>query len=80
MLHSAQDGADGGRREGRLRWQLQAHTDWVTAVCYAPQLKALLAAGLDKALTINDLHAQMPTKRLVVIQCACCLNKAPRQS
>jgi hypothetical protein len=66
LAPALQGGADGERLEGRLRWQLRAHQDWVAGVCYAPQLQALLAAGLDRALSINDLHVQLPIKRLMV--------------
>jgi hypothetical protein len=66
MRAAAQGGAQEGRLGAKLRWQLQAHRDWVMGVCYAPQLKALLGAGLDKAVTINDLEARLPIKRLLV--------------
>jgi hypothetical protein len=48
----------------RQLWRSAHHRDWVVALQPLPQLEALLAASLDKSLSIMDLERSVALRML----------------
>eukprot|EP00775_Hariotina_reticulata_P006349 gene6349-6582_t len=58
------DAESSQRYGGRLLWRSANHHDWVVAVLHLPQLNSLLAASLDKKLTMTDVERCIAVKQL----------------
>ncbi|WIA32779.1 hypothetical protein OEZ86_005963 [Tetradesmus obliquus] len=52
------------RYHGRQLWRCVNHHDWVVGLTPLPQLSSLLAASLDKQLTMTDLERRIAVKTL----------------
>ncbi|KAG2490207.1 hypothetical protein HYH03_011334 [Edaphochlamys debaryana] len=66
------DGKPGGGGGGsgmerlteRPRWRYHHHGDWVMAVKYVADMNCVLAASLDKTVSITDAEERVPLKKL----------------
>ncbi|GLI65559.1 hypothetical protein VaNZ11_009122 [Volvox africanus] len=48
----------------RPRWRFHHHSDWVMSVKYVPDMNCVLAASLDKTVSITDAEERVPLKKL----------------
>ncbi|KXZ56621.1 hypothetical protein GPECTOR_1g56 [Gonium pectorale] len=48
----------------RPRWRYHHHNDWVMAVKYVSDMNCVLAASLDKTVSITDAEERVPLKKL----------------
>ncbi|GFR47120.1 hypothetical protein Agub_g8807 [Astrephomene gubernaculifera] len=46
------------------RWRYHHHSDWVMAVKYVADMNCVLAASLDKTVSITDAEERVPLKKL----------------
>ncbi|MEW5310065.1 MAG: hypothetical protein WDW38_001897 [Sanguina aurantia] len=65
---SGSSGCEGGQVRSLCgetpHWKVQHHTDWVTRVKYVEDLNSVLAASLDHTVSIIDVEARLPVKKL----------------
>ncbi|KAG2450287.1 hypothetical protein HYH02_004795 [Chlamydomonas schloesseri] len=63
-------GAGGGGGSGlermteRSKWRYHHHNDWVMCVKYVSDMNCVLAASLDKTVSITDAEERVPLKKL----------------
>lgn len=57
-------------RDGRLRWRLEGHADWVRAIDYAPHGPWLASAGNDRQVLLWDTERGMNLGVLAAAQAA----------